>query len=212
MYPPVTGGQQSQVEVLIDGFNLYNGIKELSGRRDLWLDVEALASGLLKPGQELSRVRYFSAWVRNAPSSLQRQQAYVGALGAFTTTEVVMGRFQEKKLVCYGCQKRRTTYEEKETDVHLGVSLVEIAALKAASVVLLVSADSDFCPAVEVAKRLDPQLRIVNICPPRRHSGALERACHGHFHLGQATIRAAQLPAVVPGRRGKTFDRPPYWS
>lgn len=206
------GSQQQQVEVLIDGFNLYNGVKDQSGRKDLWLDVEALASALLQPGQELSRVRYFSAWVRNAPASLQRQQAYVNALGASTSVEVVMGRFQEKKVVCYNCRKQRTSYEEKETDVHLGVCLVEIAALKTASVVLLMSADSDFCPAVEVAKRLDPQLRIVNVSPPRRHSVGLEKACHGHVQLGQNLVRGAQLPSAVPGKRGKTFDRPLYWS
>lgn len=66
--------------VYIDGFNLYHGLKARHGRTYLWLDLGTLAHRLLKPGQALAGVKYFTASVRNNPAALARQNAYIGAL------------------------------------------------------------------------------------------------------------------------------------
>jgi len=55
--PIGTGGR---VGVDIDGFNLYYGLKRLSRRRDLWLDLAGLAGDLLRDGQSLQRICYFT--------------------------------------------------------------------------------------------------------------------------------------------------------
>ena len=68
-----------RVAAYIDGFNLYHGL-HVEGRRHLWLDLEGLVRSLLKPGQQLVGVRYFTARVRNNPSSEQRQTMYLKAL------------------------------------------------------------------------------------------------------------------------------------
>lgn len=52
--------------IYIDGLNLYHGIRESmkSGDLDgtaLWLDIAALASSMLDPGESLEMVRYFNA-------------------------------------------------------------------------------------------------------------------------------------------------------
>ena len=60
----------------VDGFNLYHGLKARHGRRYLRLDLEGLARRLLKPGQRLAGITYFTASVRNDPAALARQNAY----------------------------------------------------------------------------------------------------------------------------------------
>ncbi|MCA1704132.1 MAG: NYN domain-containing protein, partial [Actinobacteria bacterium] len=65
------------VAVYIDGFNLYNGMKAKHGRKFLWLDLEAVSQRLLRPGQRLVAVRYFTASVRNDPPAQARQNAYI---------------------------------------------------------------------------------------------------------------------------------------
>ena len=79
-------GSAERVAAYIDGFNLYHGIHE-DGRRHLWLDLEGLVLSLLKPGQKLLIVRYFTARVRNNPDSEQRQNMYLKALAAYGRTQ-----------------------------------------------------------------------------------------------------------------------------
>ena len=61
------------VAAYIDGFNLYYGMKKKYGRKFLWLDVVDLA-GRLRPNDELAKVRYFTAIVKNGPAAAQRQE------------------------------------------------------------------------------------------------------------------------------------------
>ncbi|MGO9658731.1 MAG: NYN domain-containing protein [Acidimicrobiales bacterium] len=156
----------TQVLAYVDGFNLYHGLKARHGRRYLWLDLEGLVRRLLKPGQVLAGITYFTASVRNDPAALARQNAYLSALRAMTSVEVVRGRFQHKRATCHSCGASWTTYEEKETDVNIAVRLVEDAALKRYDTALVISADSDLCPAVRSAKRLHPRGKVVIVFLP----------------------------------------------
>lgn len=129
-----------RVCVLIDGFNLYHGMHDAFGRRFLWLDLRALAESLLKPGQRLTTTTYFTARVRNDAAGHARQSAYLGALRA-TGVRVVEGRFQEKPRRCLRCGSSWMSYEEKESDVNLCVSLMEAARKRECDVVLLITGD-----------------------------------------------------------------------
>lgn len=133
----------NQVRVYVDGFNLYHGLRR-DGRRYLWLDLDALAVSLLKPGQHLDSVQYFSAPVRNDPAGHQRQTDCWGALLAHSPrVTLVEGRFQQKTRSCNQCGTQWTTYEEKETDVSIAVTLVEDGVLDGFDTALVISADSD---------------------------------------------------------------------
>jgi len=146
-----------RVRVYVDGFNLYYGMHTAFGRQYLWLDLDALATSLLREGQQLDAVSYFTARVRNDLVSEQRQDVYLQALCARSTRlAVVESRFQQKTWRCPACGVARITYEEKETDVSIAVALVEDAACGAYDTALVISGDSDLCPAVRAAKRLQP--------------------------------------------------------
>jgi uncharacterized LabA/DUF88 family protein len=197
--------------VFIDGFNLYHGLKASTGRAHLWLDLQGLSRDLLKSGQTLVSVTYFTAMVRDEPDALMRQDIYLQALeSACPKVEVIRGKFQRRTVQCHTCHSKRTSYEEKETDVSLAVRLVEGAARNDFDTALLISGDGDFVPALQSARRLKQDLRIVVVFPPKRTSDALRNAADASFVLGQGRISSNQLPSTVVGPRGHLF-RPAHW-
>lgn len=200
------------VAVYIDGFNLYHGLKSKHGRRFLWLDLEVVAQRLLRPGQQLVSVQYFTASIRNDPPAQARQNAYIGSLRAATNVDVVLGRFQEKQRTCFQCGSVWRTYEEKETDVNIAVAMLEDGVNEMFDVAVILSADSDLCPAVRALARLRPQKRVIAVFPPHRRSDDLRRAVAASFTLGDAIIRQSQLPATVTdAASGTTYQRPTRW-
>lgn len=202
-----------RVIAYVDGFNLYNGLKDKHGRKYMWLDLQELCTRLLKPGQNLEQVVYFTARVRNKPASERRQTIYLSALAAYCDrVTIVEGRFQQKHMRCRRCGATWVTYEEKETDVSIATALVEDAAQDRYDVALILSADSDLCPAVRAVKRLDPAKRIIAAFPPRRRSDDLRRTAHAAFTIGNANIRRSLLPNDVAGQSGVIFRQPSKWN
>jgi uncharacterized LabA/DUF88 family protein len=199
--------------VLVDGFNLYHGMKKQRGRRYLWLDHVELASRL-RPRDQIVDVRYFTAPVLDDAGAAGRQQTYLEALkvrnpGVLT---VIEGRYQRKRMRCRACGADWTSYEEKETDVNIAVALMEIAASAAVDTVLVISADSDLCPAVRSARRVNPQLTIVPAFPPHRRSGELRALLPSAFTISETRLRQSQLPPVVQDLvTGSKYVRPTYW-
>jgi uncharacterized LabA/DUF88 family protein len=202
-----------RVAVYVDGFNLYFGLKAKHGRKYLWLDLQALAASLLRPGQTLEQITYFTARVRNDPEGQRRQSDYLDALASYSSrVTVVDGRFQEKPRRCRDCGAVWTVYEEKETDVNIAAALIEDAVLDRYDTALLISADSDLCPAIVTMKRLCPEKRIIAAFPPKRHSADLKRAVDGYLPLGDDKVRQAQLPTEVVNNAGITLRRPKHWT
>jgi len=200
-----------QVIAYVDGFNLYHGIRERFGRRCHWLNLEALAASLLRQGQTLVGVRYFTARVRDKPTSELNQLTYLSALTARTTIlEIIEGRFQQRTVRCRSCGAEHRSHEEKESDVNLAVAMVHDALVGRFDTALLISADADHGPAVRTVRSAGK--RVVAAFPPRRHSDALRRLADGAFTIGDAKIRQAQLPAKVHRTNGPPLERPAYWA
>jgi uncharacterized LabA/DUF88 family protein len=188
------------------------GLREKYRRRYLWLDLERLVQRL-RPRDDLVSVRYFTALVQDEPDALRRQRTYLDALTAHCgAVEVVMGRYQSKPVRCPQCGSTRLRYEEKETDVNIAVSLVADAAVAASDIALLVSGDSDLCPAIRMARRLNPERRIIAAFPPRRSSGEIRSLIPGAFIISASDLRNSLLPDVVPDLRdGPASKRPDKW-
>lgn len=203
----------ARVAVYVDGFNLYFGLRAKYGRKYLWLDLQALAGSLLRRGQTLEFVTYFTARVRGDAGGEQRQSDYLDALQAHgPLVRVEDGRFQEKSRRCRDCGNVWTVFEEKETDVNIAVALLADAVRDQFDTALLISADSDLCPAVRETKRLFPAKRIIAAFPPERQSGELKRVVDGYLHIGTDKIRRAQLPGEVVTGAGVVLRRPKHWA
>jgi uncharacterized LabA/DUF88 family protein len=203
----------NRVAVYVDGFNLYYGLRTRHGRQHLWLDLQALAASLLRPGQVLQRVTYFTARVRDNPDALQRQADYLDALSSHSPlVHIVDGRFQEKDRRCQSCGHQWTVFEEKETDVNIAISLVEDAVRDRYDTAILLSGDSDLIPAIKAAKRLAAPKRVIVAFPPNRHSAELKLVADGFLHVGINKVRNSQLPEQVVNRAGVTLSRPKHWT
>lgn len=201
-----------RVKVYVDGFNLYHGLRDAHGRRYHWLDLETLVRKILRSHQTLVEVAYFTARVRKQPESEKRQATYLDALAAHSTRlTIVEGRFQEKTRFCRSCRVEMTLHEEKETDVSIAAAVIEDAVNDVFDAAMLISADSDLCPAVRAVKRLRPEKRVFAAFPPRRRSDDLKTAVGGQvMTIGTAKLRQSQLPETVSAG-GVLLARPAYW-
>ncbi|MGH3927896.1 MAG: hypothetical protein ACRDTT_34385, partial [Pseudonocardiaceae bacterium] len=77
---------------------------------------------------------------------------------------------------------------------------------------LLISADSDLCPAVRSLKRVRPGKRVIAVFPPRRHSEELRKAADSMIKVNDVSVRNSQLPFTVVNAAGITLTRPKYWT
>ncbi len=203
----------TRVVAYVDGFNLYHGLKAGYGRRYHWLDLQALVSDLLRPGQELLEVQYFTARVRDNLDAELRQALYLEALMSHSLrVRLIEGRFQEKPRECRNCGARWMAYEEKETDVNIAIAMLTDAVRDVYDIALLVSADSDLRPVVAAVKHLRTGKRIVAAFPPRRRSKSLAQAVDGYVSVSHTRVRNAQLPPEIVTRGGVRLTRPAYWS
>lgn len=94
----------------------------------------------------------------------------------------------------------------------VAVALVEDAARDAYDTASVVSGDSDLCPAVRAAKRLQPNRKVVAVFPPKRQSDPLRYACDGILRIDRSMLRRAQLPGTVVASGGIVLARPVYWA
>jgi hypothetical protein len=197
----------------VDGFNLYHGLHDKYGRRYLWLDLGHLVQRL-RPGDQVVAVRYFTALVRDDAPALARQRTYLDALSAHSDrrVEIVLGRYQSKTISCRQCGSTWPSYEEKETDVNIAVSIVADAAAGASDLALIISADSDLCPAIRTARSLNSRRGMIAAFPPRRSSFEIRSLIRGAFTVAAVDLRNSLLPDTVNDpATGRTYKRPSKW-
>lgn len=199
-----------KVIVYIDGFNLYHGIKTAFGDKYLWLNMMAMSQGFLRPEDELVAVRYFTTKVIDQPAKEARQSRLLKAMDA-SGVETHLGKFQRRTIECRKCHATWRSYEEKFTDVAIGVRMVEDAATRQCDRMILVSADSDLIPAIESVRRVNAGVRLIVAFPPKRQSVDLRKLADGHFAIGEDTLRSALFPPVVTTADGYQIHQPREW-
>jgi hypothetical protein len=95
------------------------------------------------------------------------------------------------------------------------VSLVADAAASSVDLALLISADSDLCPAIRTARIVAAakQARFGIVAfPPRRYSHEVKRLIPGAFTLSHQDILNSLLPDnVTEATSGRKFHRPREW-
>ncbi len=204
----------SRVVAYVDGFNLYFGLKSKGWRKYYWLDLVALAQALLKPGQTLQGVHYFTTRIRtngHNGEDMRRQLTYLEALGTLGNLQLHYGHYLEKPKKCRSCGATWLDFEEKMTDVNIAVQLLGDAFDDRFDTALLISGDSDLTTPVKQARVRFPEKRIIIAQPPGRHSVNLTQAANGYFTIGEAKLRKSQLPDPVVRPDGFVLKRPDHW-
>lgn len=163
--------EKQKVIVYVDGFNFYYGLKKNHRwRRYYWLDVVKLFEMFMKPNQELLCVKYFSAKPDNHDKAL-RQNAFFQANKENPKFQLILGKYIRKNIKCYNCGYLIQTYEEKESDVRIATQIVNDANNHNCDIAIVVSADSDMIPAIELA--LTAETKVFVYFPPFHHSNSL---------------------------------------
>ena len=107
------------------------------------------------------------------------------------------------------------TMEEKQTDVGIGVQILEDAYEDTCDRFVIVSGDSDLLPAVYKVKKLCPRKQIIVYVPARHKSrGAaseLRGAADKDRTLPQELLKRSQFSATIPDGYGGTITKPTGW-
>lgn len=201
-----------RVKVYIDGFNLYHAIDELGKKKAhlKWLNLQGLSKALLKDSEELQGVEYFSALKKTNIDRLKRHEQYIEALKYHDVT-IHMGKFKKKKHHCKECKKQYTGWEEKETDVHIAVKIVEDAFTDQFDKAIIISADTDLMPPVNSVNSFFPEKDVVVIAPPKRMSRC--RSMNPVYEIPISKLSQNLLPETANDKNGNAaFIMPAEYS
>lgn len=205
-------GARLRVVVYVDGFNLYYGLRSKGWRRYYWLDLVSLSLRLLRPGQQLVAVRYFTARITGPKNSkAQRQAKYLEALETLSNLKIVYGHFLKKVRKCGNCGAQWTDYEEKMTDVSLATRLLGDAQDDAFDIAMVLSADSDLSSPIEAVLDRHAEKRVVVVFPPDRRSDRLRKVASAAFTVGRKVLKDSQFPQRIIKPDGQVVERPREW-
>ena len=195
----------------IDGFNLYYGLRSKAWKRFYWLNLQRLASLLLKPDQTLVRTKYFTSIVNYPEDKNRRQNTYLDALRTLRDLDIYYGQFLAETVTCSQCGHTYRTHHEKMTDVNIAVELLSDAYQDRFDVALLVSADGDLVGLIRSLRQLYPQKRLVVVFPPGRYSNALKDVANACLHITANVLSRSLFADQVTNAAGITLRRPGKW-
>jgi hypothetical protein len=206
-----------RVYVYVDGFNLY--YRALQRTQHKWLDLNALSQRLLRPGDTVDCIRYFSARVKaraGDPDAPRRQQIYLSALGTIPNIEFHFGNFLTKKkmrpLVSVPTRFVEVfDTEEKGSDVNLAVHLVNDAWSNRFDVALVLSQDTDLIEPLRIVSQERGKKVGLIWLDSRRPDHGMARASTFVRHVTPADLAASQLTDPVPRANGAPIAKPASW-
>ena len=202
---------KQKVIAYIDGFNFYYGLKNPKWKKYYWLDIVKLIESFIKPNQELVEVKYFSARPHDVDKR-KRQDAFFQANKENPKFKLILGKYLKKEIECFNCHRRIRTFEEKESDVRFATQIVADAFKHKCDVALVVSADSDMIPAIELAK--EAKVKVVICFPPNQYSSDLSNmgACEAwKLSRYESRFKKAILPNQIKLSNGFVLCKPAEW-
>lgn len=201
----------------MDGFNFYYGAVKNTPYK--WLNFARLVE-LLLPGDEIVRIKYFTAQVKPRPDDPEmplRQQIYLRALRTIPHLEIHLGQFNKHKVwmpaVCAPGEEQRNVRvwrtEEKGSDVNLATQLLCDAYENHFGTAAIISGDSDLLAPIRVVRhRLGKQIGVLS--PQRRPAISLSIEANFYKEIRSGVLEASQFPDALRDRKGE-IRKPGRW-
>lgn len=206
---------KKRVIVYVDGYNFYYGLKHggSTWKRLYWLDIVKFFERMMLPDQELVEVNYYSACPLDDQQAADNQDVLFSANKLNPKFKLHLGRYKKKKLKCQNCGYKIKTYEEKESDVRVATGMLVDMFSQRCDITIVVSADSDMIPSVEIIKSFNPTHPVHAFIPPNQKSFALVSKCDTIVWLSRYKARFVQsmLPDEVLLENGYVLRRPENW-
>jgi len=212
-----------RVNVYIDGFNFFHGLKKMrmtdpDWQKFYWLDLVKLFDHFILPGQALQKVFYFSAIDHVQDRSIRQAKLFdANKLVNPDRFEVVYGKYYSKTLKCKLCTGRYKTHEEKRTDVNICAYMMNDCALGNVDAIMLVTADSDLITPIELMRRNYPNKKLRLFFPPSANSRELTNIMKTikkqpiHLSKHKQKFINSLLPDIV-SKDGTTLTIPDKWN
>ena len=146
--------------VYIDALNFYYNKARPANAK--WVDFKKLCAAILPEGTVIAKIVYCTSKVQNLPGDPEardRQDIFLRALKAWIPgIQIVFGQMKERKktgVIADSDPPEKTTiltFEEKGSDVNLGVHLVNDANKEDFDYAVVMSNDSDLAEAMKIAR------------------------------------------------------------
>lgn len=199
-----------RVAVYIDGFNLYFGMKDAKFEYLKWLNIKLLSENILKTGQVLVSVKYFTSRINNNQEKQKRQSMYIDALQT-TNISIIYGNYQKNSITCRNCKNKWDTFNEKKTDVNIAVQILMDAYRDIYDTAILISGDSDLVPPIEIIKSDFQNKKVIVVFPPKRINISLTKVADGYLVLSRKILKISQFPNEL-NTNGYTLRKPEEWN
>ena len=213
---------QQRVNVFVDGFNFFHGLKKMrksdpDWQKFYWLDLVKFFDHFILPGQTLQKVYYFTA-PDHDPLKRVRQDVLLRAnrLVNGERFEIINGIYYDKTVKCKLCNGRYTIQEEKRTDVNIAAYMMRDCALDYLNAMMLVTADSDLVTPIVLITDHYPDISLRLFFPPSNQSRDLTNVMKAKKKEPILLIKHKQkfinsvLPDVV-SKDGTTLTIPAKW-
>lgn len=200
----------ARIAFFIDGFNLYHAINNNHYRKYKWLDISKLCQVFTRKQDQISGIYYFTALTIWDQDKVTRHKIYIRALES-KGIKVIYGEFKRKDKICQRCHKTFRTFEEKQTDVNIAISLFRFALEGKFDLAIIISGDSDLIPSIRAVKTIFPDKSVGIILPIGRASESLKNIADFHMKMKEHHLSSCLFPSIVNIGNGQTIDRPANW-
>jgi len=192
----------------VDGFNVYHALFPWFPQY-LWLNYYRLAQRIVCADDTVSSVTYFSAYAEwKSHKSVMRHKQYVSALKA-AGVGVTLGRFKVSEEYCKKIEDTCVDHQEKRTDVNIALAVLCDAIRGNHDRSVIVTADTDFIPAIEAVRQVAPKIQVGIMTPLLREHRELIRAAHFHYRMSESALADSQFPKDIHVAGG-IVKRPDY--
>lgn len=145
-----------RVNAYIDGYNLYHAERGLKDNRLKWVNLRALCQHFCDEGDKLNKVYYFTSFAYQSKGGIKdRHKIYIEDFLEDFGVDTIFGRFN----------KFNGEVKEKETDIKLALQLYKDTRDDKYDKAILLSADTDFIPAMKEVKELGK--KVLLLLPPK---------------------------------------------
>ena len=199
-----------QVTAFIDGFNLYHSLA-LNKRTKIyrWLDLKKLCQCFIQKSEVLADIYYFTSLAKWDEGKVTRHKQYIKALET-TGVHVIYGNFKRVTKKCRECYKKYQTFEEKETDVNIGLHLLRSAFQNKFDKYLLLTGDTDLIPVIKMIREYFPNKESHIIIPINSHAWSLKKITDKSSKIKEKHLCNSVLPSVIHFKQGSII-KPKEW-
>ena len=194
-----------RVSAFIDGLNLYHSLP----KQYRWLNLKKLCQAFLKKSKALNHIYYFTALALWNEGKVRKHKKYIEILEA-SSIQVIYGNFKKVTRKCRNCHRKYQTFEEKETDVNMGLYLLNATYQHQFDKLLLLTADSDLMPAIKTIKKYFPNKKSHIILPVNAKSEDLKNNSDQTSQIKMPQLNLSLFPDTVH-LKSDIISKPEGW-